>query len=160
MGGIAEEVLSVERVRAQRDAEAARLLYRFDMSGEWSLDGSRSCAAFLQRHLRCSEREAHRRVRVARQVHHLEETARAWAEGVITTEHVDVIAGARHRARDDLRFDAFEPWLVELARVGTPEDLARVVRQWQDALDADRGTTPGQLLPLSPGVTKRSCATA
>src|SRR5207247_1566127 len=98
---------------------------------------SRSAAAFLVTKTRCARGDAHRRVRVAREVEALDQTADAWAVGALTTRHVDTITQARHAARADAAFDAFEPALLDVARAGTPEDVANALRQWRDALDAD-----------------------
>jgi hypothetical protein len=136
-GSVGEELLALERARARLDAEVARRLREFDRSCEWAAHGSRSAAAFLVTNTHCSRGDAYRRVRVAREVEALEQTAGAWAAGELTTRHVETIAQARRAARADDAFDAFEPALVEVARAGSPEDVSNAVRQWRDALDAD-----------------------
>jgi hypothetical protein len=136
-GSLGDDLLALERARARLDAEVARRLREFDRSCEWAAHGSRSAAAFLVTNTRCARGDAHRRVRVAREVDELEPTAAAWAAGELTTRHVESITQARHAARADVEFDAFEPALLEVARAGTPEDVAGAVRQWRDALDAD-----------------------
>jgi len=132
-----EELIALERARARLDAEVTRRLREFDRSCEWAVHGSRSAPAFLVTNTRCGRRDAHRRVRVAREVEALEHTAAAWAAGELTSRHVDTITQARSAARADAQFDAFEPALLEVARAGTPEDVSGAVRQWRDALDAD-----------------------
>lgn len=132
-----DELLVLDRARARLDAEVARRLRAFDQSLEWSVDGSRSAAAFLVKHTRCAKGEAHHRVRVARQVAELEATAAAWAAGEVTTKHVEAIARARHAAKADDAFAEFETALLGVARAGAPEDVASTSRQWRDALDAD-----------------------
>jgi hypothetical protein len=136
-GSLGDDLLALERARARLDAEVARRLREFDRSCEWAAHGSRSAAAFLVTKTRCVRGDAHRRVRVAREVDELEETAAAWAAGELTTRHVDTITQARRAARADTEFDAFEPALLEVARAGSPEDVSGAVRQWRDALDAD-----------------------
>ena len=136
-GSIGEDLLALERARDRLDAEVARRLREFDRSCEWAAHGSRSAAAFLVTKTRCARGDAHRRVRVAREIEALDETAHAWAAGELTTRHVETITQARRAARADAAFDAFEPALLEVARAGSPEDVASSVRQWRDALDAD-----------------------
>jgi hypothetical protein len=136
-GSLGDDLLALERARARLDAEVARRLREFDRSCEWAAHGSRSAAAFLVTKTRCARGDAHRRVRVAREVDELEQTAAAWAAGELTTRHVDTITQARRAARADTEFDAFEPALLEVARAGSPEDVSGAVRQWRDALDAD-----------------------
>lgn len=136
-GSLGEDLLALERARARLDAEVARRLREFDRSCEWAAHGSRSAAAFLVTNTRCARGDAHRRVRVAREVEALDQTAEDWATGALTTRHVDTITQARRAARADAKFDAFEPALLEVARAGSPEDISGAVRQWRDALDAD-----------------------
>jgi Domain of unknown function (DUF222) len=136
-GSVGEDLLVLERARARLDAEVARRLREFDRSCEWAAHGSRSAAAFLVTKTRCARGDAHRRVRVAREVDALDQTVREWAAGALTTRHVETIAQARGAARADAAFDAFAPALLEVARAGTPEDVSSAVRQWRDALDAD-----------------------
>src|SRR6476661_2721348 len=135
-GSLGEDLLALERARARLDAEVARRLREFDRSCEWSAHGSRSAAAFLVTNTRCARGDAYRRVRVAREVEALEQTADAWASGELTTRHVETITQARRAARADTEFDAFEPALVAVARAGSPQDVSGAVRQWRDALDA------------------------
>ena len=132
-----DELLALERARARLDAEVARRLREFDRSCEWAVHGSRSAAAVLVTNTRCSRGDAHRRVRVAREVEALDQTAEGWATGALTTRHVETITRARRAARADAEFDAFEPALLEVARAGSPEDVSGAVRQWRDALDAE-----------------------
>jgi hypothetical protein len=136
-GSLGEDLLALERARARLDAEVARRLREFDRSCEWAAHGSRSAAAFLVTNTRCARGDAHRRVRVAREVDALDQTAHEWAAGALTTRHVETIAQARRAARADAAFDAFEPALLDVARAGSPEDVSSAVRQWRDALDAD-----------------------
>jgi hypothetical protein len=135
-GSVGEELLALEQARARLDAQVARRLREFDRSAEWAAHGSRSAAAFLVTNTRCARGDAYRRVRVAREVEALEQTADAWAAGELTTRHVETITHARRAARADAEFDAFEPALVAVAQTGSPEDVADAIRQWRDALDA------------------------
>src|SRR3954469_22735063 len=98
-GSVGEERLALERARARLDAEVARRLREFDRSGEWAAHGSRSAAAFLVTKTRCARGDACRRVRTAREVDALDDTAAAWAAGDLTTHHAETITQARHAAR-------------------------------------------------------------
>jgi hypothetical protein len=132
-----DDLLELERARARLDAETSRRLRAFDRSCEWMASGARSAAGFLVTRRNSSRGDAHHRVRVAREVDELPLTASAWEAGAVTTRHVEAIARARHAAKADAQFAEFEPSLVEIARAGTPEDVAAVARKWRDALDAD-----------------------
>ena len=120
-GSVGEELLALERARARLDAEVARRLREFDRSCEWAAHGSRSAAAFLVTNTRCARGDAYRRVRVAREVEALEQTADAWAAGELTTRHVETITQARRAARADAAFDAFEPALWRWRVPGHPK---------------------------------------
>jgi hypothetical protein len=130
-------LVTLERARARLDAEVSRRLAEFDRSCEWSVVGSKSAAGFLAGRTRCSRGEAHHRVRLAREVEEMPQVAEVWRAGTVTTRHVEVIAKARHAAKADEQFAAFEASLVSVARAGTPEDVAGTARQWRDALEAD-----------------------
>ena len=52
-----DELLELERARARLDAEVARRLLAFDQSHDWSVDGSKSAAAYLVKHTRCASGE-------------------------------------------------------------------------------------------------------
>ena len=132
-----DELLELERARARLDAEVARRLLAFDQSHEWSVDGSKSAAAYLVKHTRCARGEANHRMRVAREMGELDETAAAWVTGDVTTKHVEAIARARHAAKADEQFAEFEAALLGVARTNTPERVTETARQWRDALDAD-----------------------
>src|SRR6476661_5027106 len=82
-GSLGDDLLALARARL--DAEVARRLREFDRSCEWAAHGSRSAAAFLVTKTRCARGDAHRRVRVAREVEALDQTAEAWAAGALTT---------------------------------------------------------------------------
>src|SRR5438552_364655 len=96
---VGDELLALERVRARLDAQVARRLREFDRSCEWAAHGARSAAAFLVANTRCARGDAYRRVRVAREIEALDDTASAWAAGAITTRHVETITKARQAAR-------------------------------------------------------------
>src|SRR5215213_8869114 len=92
---LGEDLLALERARARLDAEVARRLREFDRSGEWAAHGARSAAAFLVTKTRCARGDAHRRVRVAREIEALDHTALEWAAGTLTTRHVEAITQGR-----------------------------------------------------------------
>src|SRR5262249_51460950 len=139
IGSLRDELLELDRARARLDAEVSRRLRAFDRSCEWSVDGSQSAVAFLTTHTRCARADAHHRVRVARQLEAVEATAVAWAAGEITTRHVEAVARARHAAKADDAFAEFAPALTEVARAGTPEDVARTARQWRGGVGGGVG---------------------
>jgi hypothetical protein len=135
---LAEELRVLHHLKARFDAQVARRVDAFDRAVEWRSDQSGSAAAWLRTHCRLSEPEARATVRRAKQVRAMPWVAECWAAGAINTSHVDVIAGARHGARDNEAFAVYEEQFANVALHGSPEDVHRVARQWRDALDAHR----------------------
>src|SRR3954451_5630035 len=135
---VANEVRVLHHLVTRMQAQLARRVDVLDRSGEWALDGARSCAAWVRRACRVSEREARSTVRMAKQVREMPAVAEFWAAGAITTGHVDVLSRARLSAKADVAFGEFEDQFANVALHAWPEDVERVARQWRDALDAER----------------------
>jgi hypothetical protein len=131
------ELQQLLALRARLDAHIAERVGAFDASNEWSVDGSRSAAGWLVRHCRMAQGDAYRLVRTARHAREMPAVAQAWRAAEISSAHVDVLVRARHGAKADDRFAEFESVFVDVAKAGTPEDVAHVARQWRDALDAE-----------------------
>jgi hypothetical protein len=132
-----DEIVVLLAERARLDAQISRRVRAFDTSGEWALDGARSASAWLRHRCRLTDRDAHRLVRTARHVDAMPAVAAAWYAGSISSAHVDVLARTRHSANADDSFAEFEATFVDVAEHGTPDDVAKIARQWRDALDAD-----------------------
>src|SRR3954452_21161469 len=97
-GPLGSDLRELQRLRARLDAEISRRVAAFDKSGEWAVDRARSAAAWLTRAGRVS---AHREVKVARQLRDMPQVVAAWNAGEVATEHVQVLASARHAANAD-----------------------------------------------------------
>ena len=134
-----DELVGLERSRARLDAEIARRLVEFQSSGEWAMEGARSAAGWLAAKTRCTSRVANHRVHVARQVAEMPTATKAWRAGEIGGEHVAAMARVRSAGRANQEFAVFEPALCDVAKAGTPDDVACVGRRWRDAVDAELG---------------------
>ena len=71
-----DALLALDAARARLDAQVARRLHAFDASREWAAEGAHSAAAFLVARTRCARGDAHRYVRVARELAELDDTSR------------------------------------------------------------------------------------
>ncbi|HEY3833539.1 MAG TPA: DUF222 domain-containing protein [Acidimicrobiia bacterium] len=134
-----DELVGLERSRARLDAQIARRLVEFQSSGEWATEGARSAAGWLAAKTRCTSRVANHRMHVARQLDEMPTATKAWRAGEIGSEHVAVMARVRSAARANQEFAVFEPALCDVAKAGTPDDVALVGRRWRDAVDAELG---------------------
>jgi hypothetical protein len=102
---------------------------------DWAVDGAAQPAGWLRYRNREASRDAKRRVRLARVVETLALTAAAWADGSITTGHVEVISRVAGRAKAPEAFAEYEPVLLEVARSCSPEETYAAAVQWLAALD-------------------------
>jgi hypothetical protein len=135
---LSEELRVMFHLKARYDAQVARRVSAFDRSVEWRSDQCRSAAGWLRTHCRLSDHEAHATVRRARHMGAMPWVAECWSAGAINTGHVDVITTVRNDAHADEAFAAYEEQFVNIALEWPPEQVARVARQWRDALDNDR----------------------
>ena len=124
--GLGELISRIGQIRARLDALEARAITAVEaLAG----DGSGPVSAELMRaNGGCSHREARRRIRRAGALAEMPATARALAEGVITSEHADALV----RAAEATSAETVETDLELLERVKSrPADLAaREVTDW------------------------------
>lgn len=131
------DLTAIEQCRARLDAEAARRIAAMAHTGEHQAYSHKTIPSLLRSRVRAHGGEARSRVLVARELEALPETVGAWQQGEITTRHAEEIARARHAAQADEQFDEFAPTLLNVARAGTPRDVAEAAKAWRDALDND-----------------------
>ncbi len=92
-------VVSVQRCSHRLAAVRARLIGRWDRRRVWESDGSRSPGHRLARTTSMSVAAGKREVRRARALSSMPHTAAAVAEGLLSPQHVDLLAGANDGAR-------------------------------------------------------------
>jgi 5-methylcytosine-specific restriction protein A len=143
---VLEEVVTLEALAAERrdlDAREAAWLQRvaaYDRSGQAHLDGYLGAAAALRVACRIDPGAASGHVKLARKLEQLPVAAEAFAEGVISRRHMQVIADAYTPDRA-AAIAEIEPIVVQTAKHVTPKELHRVVRYATDALDGDDGAS-------------------
>ena len=134
--GLTDAMVALGRVRNKHDALDLKATGAFDASKEWMANGSRSAAAWLMTKGRERKGVPQRRVRLARALRAMPRTERALADGAITVDHVESLAGC---STGDLAqvFADSERRLVEHAKtkrfVGFTEELG----YWRDVVDPD-----------------------
>lgn len=135
-GVLTDELLALRGVIDRVEASFARRLAAVDRRGLARSDGCVSTVAWLRRRAGMTANAASERVRVARQLGHLEATSEGFASGRLTYGHVAVIAraaadvGPRHAA-------AAEPVLLEAAGRMDPDRLRRVAARLRHCVDPD-----------------------
>ena len=132
-------LVELDRLRSRLDAEIARRTVVFHRSRDWSVDGSRTAGSWLRARTRGAKGETNYRVHVARVIDELDLSRAAWQAGEISTKHVQTIARVRQAANADEEFAEFEPYLLEVAKTHTPEQLLETGQRWRELLDDHLG---------------------
>ena len=133
--GLHDVVVGLLRQSHRLAAVRARLISVWDRRGLWARDGSRSPGHRLAREAAMSIPAGKREVRRARALDSMPRTTAALAEGALSAEHVDVLAGANSDRRSVL-FDAYEETLVEQAKLLRFGDCCQMVEYWKQHADA------------------------
>jgi hypothetical protein len=115
---------------------SARATRRWEASGMWSSDGSKSAAARLARDVNWSLADARREIRVSRALDSMPQTAAALEAATIGPAHVDLLAKANRGKRVEA-FAAEEEWLVEQCRTHRFAAASRIVKYWCQRVDPD-----------------------
>ena len=131
-----ESIESLQRQMTRLDAVVTGATAAFDASGNWALSGARSTTAWLTTRCRISKGRARRLVRRGRELRSLPAFSRAWCDGDITVDQVDmVLAVSRPATESDLARD--ESMLVEQAATLRPDQFARALHYWGQLADPD-----------------------
>ena len=121
------EAVELFRLAARIEAAALARLARFDALGGHGADCAASAAAWLRRELPLDEQDSTARVRHARLLRDLPDTATAYAHGEIPGGHVRVLAQAGKRLGIDVLAD-YEPILLDLAKTAPPSEVTNAGR--------------------------------
>jgi Domain of unknown function (DUF222) len=139
------EAHAIATAELLRLAEAAHVaaLARLDTSGAWAPSGARSAAHHVAWKGHLSLPRAKALQRCSRQLRDLPATAEAFAAGLLTVDHVRLLAHAQRTAPDAFAGD--EGRLVELAGTQLFSQLETIIRYWihrhdPDGAEADAAT--------------------
>jgi len=136
---LGELVVAMEKIKAQLAAQGARAVRAFDLSGEWSTDGSRNAAAWIGRRANVNPAQARAGTRMGRRLAGMPLTAAALAGGEISEQHANQLGKLAHSRRTLLRenFAEWEEELVDKARTMHWNDFREYLNYWKDAADPD-----------------------
>ena len=130
-----DTVIGLLRQSHRLAATRARLISMWDRRGLWARDGSRSAGHRLAREASMSIPAGKREVSRARALRSMPHTSAAVAQGALSAEHVDVLAGA-NKGRRQVLFESHEETLVEQAKLLRFGDCCRMVEYWKQCADA------------------------
>jgi Domain of unknown function (DUF222) len=105
-----EATIALHRAQARLGLLAGRNLARWESQGVWATDQSRTSTSRLARELNCSTRTAKATLRRARRLTDVPATVEAVRGGVLSPDHIDLLATAHTAALQ--RFAADEAMLV------------------------------------------------
>jgi hypothetical protein len=143
---LAAAAIQIQRERDRLSAVAARIFDRWDASGMWALDGSRSAASRLARDAHCSTRNARNEIRRARSSRHMPQAVAAVLAGELSMDHLDLLASALTPSRREL-FARDESLLVDQCRTLTFADAAQAIKYWCQRADAEVADTDSEESP-------------
>jgi len=132
---------SIVRGRRELDAIEAQWLCmvgEYTRSGAWQADGFLSAAAAIQQRCRMDAGAARAAVNLAKALHRLPATEKAFDAGEISRAHAAVIANAYTEERAE-QLAEIEAGLVDVARRVDPKSLRAAVARYTDAIDGDGG---------------------
>lgn len=132
------QLMALTGAAERLDAGIARLAARWDASGQWADDGSKSAAARLARETGMAFRTAADRLRTARAATQMPYAQQAWLEGRLTEDAVRLLGRARGGGRSEL-FRRHEEVLVDTCAGLRLAQAERVVRYWMRRADAELG---------------------
>jgi Domain of unknown function (DUF222)/HNH endonuclease len=131
-----DSIVALYRQFNRLEAVVTEATSSFDASADWAPDGAATASAWLS--VRCSMPLSHTRrfVRRSRQLCHLPAFTRAWADGAITSAHMDAVAGVRRDSTEE-HFARDEQFLCDQATELPFRDFTRVVAYWDQHADPD-----------------------
>jgi hypothetical protein len=129
-------VLELQQLRSTLEAAEARVLARWDTSGEWRVDGAKTAAAWLAWKQRIPIAVARQRLRHARAMRDLPAVETAWRGGEIDRAHVSTLLGVR-TARTEKAFERDHETLLHGARTIGFVDFKAACDRWELIVDVD-----------------------
>jgi Domain of unknown function (DUF222) len=133
---LTDAVLRLQELRGALDVADARVLARWDSSGEWRPSGAKTAAAWLAWKQHIPIGVARQRLRHARAMRELPLIEEAWAAGDIDRAHVATMLGVR-TARTSKAFERDHEILLEGARSVGFIDFKAHCDRWEMLVDPD-----------------------
>ncbi len=146
-------VLDAGRMEARLVAMGLSLTAAFDRSQAWRDGGARTAASWIRTRSRGRDSDVKRRVCLAKRAPGMPASIAALASGDITRSHVDLLAKANAKGREDM-FATAEAMLVGQASRLSFKDFSKAVAYWIEVTN-DR-LQDGDDPPADPKVEGRS----
>jgi Domain of unknown function (DUF222) len=123
---------------ARLEAVVCARLAAFDTSGDWTADGAQNAVAWVCTRARVERRVTRRRLRVGRHLAAMDTVRAAFAAGVISLEHVELLVAARNRSRvTAMIFGRDEELLVGWASSLKFHQFRHVLGEWVARADEE-----------------------
>lgn len=135
-GSQAEKLVELLQTQTQLAAVVTELAGAVDASMVWSVDGSRSCAAWLERKSGRDRKECNRMLRVSRDLRATPTVGSAFASGKLSERHVQLLMQKAKKAPE--AFEQAEAWLVAQADYLTVPKFAHLLEHWQIFADPNQ----------------------
>src|SRR5207247_2007665 len=135
------DLVELERAAGALEAEWARRVTEVERRGSYRREGYLSVSSWLAHRLRLAFSDAVRRLRAARALEHMPETAEALREGEISRSAVATLVSARETNPEE--FSHSEGVLVDSARSLSIRDLRRARPYRRQAGDPDLASRGG-----------------
>ncbi|MFA5566330.1 MAG: DUF222 domain-containing protein [Acidimicrobiia bacterium] len=129
----AEVLVGLLGFQTQIEAVVSQLAGLVDASMVWSVDGSRSAGAWLERRSGRDRKETNQVFRTGRDLREMPETENGFGAGVLSGRHVRVLAKAKNKVPG--LFGEAEAMLVEQANKLVFADFVRLVDHWVKIAD-------------------------
>lgn len=134
--GDAASVTCLVRQLSRLESLTTTAVAAFDTSGDWSVDGAKTAAAWVSTVCHLPRAMGRRLVRRGRHLRHLPVAAAAFEEGEITSAHLDAL-GALRRAGTEANLARDEALLVTHATRLRFEHFVRALAYWDQLADPD-----------------------
>lgn len=131
-----ESIVALQAEFNRLDAFNTQAAAQFDTEGAWATDGARTAAAWISTKCRLPLGRARRRIQEGRTLRHLPETAAAFQEGSITSEHVRVITGL-HKGATEEPLERGEGLLIKQAKKLRFSEFVRAAAYFEQVVDPD-----------------------
>ncbi|MFA5564972.1 MAG: DUF222 domain-containing protein, partial [Acidimicrobiia bacterium] len=129
----AEVLVGLLGFQTQIEAVVSQLAGLVDASMFWSVDGSRSAGAWLERRSGRDRKETNQIFKTGRDLREMPETENGFGAGVLSGRHVRVLAKAKNKVPE--LFGEAEAMLVEQANKLVFADFVRLVDHWVKIAD-------------------------
>jgi Domain of unknown function (DUF222) len=134
--GDAESIRCLVRQLNRLESVTTNAIASFETSGAWALEGAKTASAWVSTVCHLPRAMGRRLVRRGRHLRHLPVLAEAFADGTITSAHLDAVAAVRRDGTEEL-LARDEGVLVKQATRLRFEQFTRALAYWDQLADPD-----------------------